>query len=263
LIVVAVLLTATACSSEPDEGSAPEPSASSTSPQDSGSPSPSATAPAFTEPEKGECRNLSAEDVPPRSNDTEPVDCSRRHTALTFLVGTYPARFERLTRQARVFASHRCGKAWRDAIGIEPTDLPLTVLSFGFFSPTEKEWNAGARFFRCDLLAYDDTDLIALPGKGRLPLLAGTVPDALARCITDGNQQLPCSRPHDYRAVGTRELLGSSSSYPTRADFLARAGRFCPPLTGTSRWWATWPSEESWTAGARLMTCYRPEGTVA
>ena len=137
-----------------------------------------------------------------------------------------------------------------------------------WFSPTLEEADAGARWYRCDLVAF---------GKGEeLARQEGSVPrgvlsnGGLARfglCGTaapgsDGFERVLCSLPHTWRAIATIELAGGED-YPGEAAVRSGGDSECQDLvreledfalTFTYGW--EWPTKAQWRAGQRHGFCW-------
>jgi hypothetical protein len=170
------------------------------------------------EPEVGACRVLTAEDVAQPSNDTEPVRCREDHTAETFFVGELAAdaSYDDPALAAEVYDA--CQKRWMKFTGANESLALRTVLSWAWFRPTEEQWDEGARWFRCDVVAgLDRPDgLIPLPTSSEGVLL-GIPPDRWMACVNADTVQeapfLPCTEEHTWRAVSTI-VVSEKKAYP-------------------------------------------------
>jgi hypothetical protein len=81
----------------------------------------------------------------------------------------------------------------------------MTVLSWAWFKPTQAHDEAGARWFRCDLVT-DTTPLRPLPVHADGLLSSGRVGDRWALCSRGhpgrGGNNVSCAQPHRYRLAG-------------------------------------------------------------
>ena len=105
-------------------------------------------------PESGACRLLAPDDVAEPSNATRTVPCSERHTAETYAVGPLPERFQDASygsEELGLFAYRTCASAFQKFLGADESLVMRTVLSWAWFRPSEKAWDDGARWYRCDV----------------------------------------------------------------------------------------------------------------
>ncbi|GAB3250535.1 hypothetical protein GCM10027425_07980 [Alteromonas gracilis] len=206
LPVLACLLVLSACSSAGD----PEPERQE---------SPAARTPV---PELGACRVLEPADVEQASDDTETVPCTEEHTAETFAIGTFPDAFaEAAYDDARLgrWIYERCGTAFATFLGGNDSAALRSMLSWAWFRAPEADWEAGARWYRCDVVGgRDDAEAYrALPRTAK-GLLSGPPDDDWLLCARGerfpGSAKVACSTPHDWRAVTAVRV----SLDPTRPD---------------------------------------------
>jgi hypothetical protein len=237
-------------------------------------PSPSATTatPAPPAPLTGACYLLSVTELTHRSSDSLPVSCRRRHTTRTIHVGRVAAGSgaATLTAVGRRAAS-RCPRELARYLGGSRRTRHLSRFEAVWFDPTPAQLRRGARWFRCDLVAF------ARPGR-LFPLprgrdLHGVLdhPRALRRfglCGTAapgtrGFHRVICGRRHSWRAFGTVHLPGGA--YPGAAE-VRRAGvhvcrRRARAESGGSlryRYGWEWPSGDQWAAGQHYGYCWVP-----
>ena len=108
------------------------------------------------------------------------------HTAQTFAIGTLPgrhrARTTRLGGARHAGSSRRCETAFARFLGADESLAMRVQLSWAWFRPSERGWDKGARWYRCDLVggpagatAYAD-----LPASAQ-----GPVPGRPARAVAD------------------------------------------------------------------------------
>lgn len=245
--VAALLLGACTDGSEPGSLVMGDPATPSAPPP----PDPLAGAPA-----PRSCFNLSGSQTQALTNASTPVDCYSRHTTLTYYVGLFPADS---LAPIRSVARRGCRRNVRTQLDLTPQQLRSSVLDLVWFQPSTTQWSAGARWYRCDLLARNPSgdSLKRLP-DGSSPFTDG-IPDNLFRCIRDNDGsavQVTCDRPHDYRWAGSFPAKGRP--YPKNEETaLALADGPCSRLTGTRDWYVTWPSRTAWAQGERQLDCFK------
>lgn len=222
-------------------------------------------------PSVGECRMLTADDVAQPANSTNPIDCDQPHTAQTILVSTFSSKFDTaaygdpvVSRAAYV----SCSKAFRRYLGADESLSLRTVLSWAWFRPTETEWAAGDRRFRCDLVGGGEQsqDYVTLPRSAK-KLLAGRPDDKWMVCASGptvaGSVKVPCSEPHSWRAVTTIKLGEPDDAYPGDRVAEVRTKEFCSD--SVSAWLNypvqfdfgfTWFRKAEWQAGNRRSICW-------
>lgn len=268
-LVLAVALLTGCTSTSDDSGAAPStPAALSESPStmvEIVPPDPGPT------PKVGECHALGFGQAIAVDGRTAPVSCRRTHTAQTYFVGRLrletPAGNTRLVdsiaaqRQARTTCAARLPRH----LGVEPRELRLRMAQAVWFTPSAKRAEAGADWFRCDLV------VVAAPGKlQELPRRtkgSGDAP-ALAMCATAepgtrAFRRVTCGAEHSWVAVSTVDLSGEKLPAPGviagRMDPVCRdaaRSRASDPLSFT--WSQESPTKEQWDAGQRYGICWAP-----
>jgi hypothetical protein len=232
------------------------------------------------------------------------VPCNEPHTTYTFAVQNLPARQASAfsaalsasqSEQAETAARTQIREVAAEICRVEleylvPTrgDQYSLITRFTFL-PSDAEWQAGARWVRCDigLLAQPEaraeTQLVPLPSN--ITELAHSVqhyPRQYEVCLAASiSQSGAISGPHGDSAlpvrcgdVGAWYFLASvplgyapESAFPG-ADALSRASTAaCAQAMDesggfdTSMWWF-YPGEQGWADGQRTATCwvYQPQG---
>jgi hypothetical protein len=220
-------------------------------------------------PEVGECRRLTAEDVEAPDDDSPTVPCAGPHTAETFAVGEFSGRLaevavddERLSDQ--VLGS--CDRRFRRYVGADASLALRTVLSWAWFRPSAADWDAGARWYRCDLLGSGVEGLLELEGHARGVLL-GRPADRWLLCaagerVSDA-PRVPCDRPHSWRAVTTVVLDDAAAAWPGADRVEARTRDFCSDSVGAWLGYPldytfgyTWLGRADWQTGNRRSVCW-------
>lgn len=246
-----------------------------TTPTTSPSPSPTSKAPAEAAPPppKGACYRLDYAAATAPTTSAKPVSCRKRHTSVTIKVGRFDAvvdghllAVDAPAIQKQIAAA--CTQALPRWVGGTPADLRLSRLEVVWFSPTVADNAAGARWFRCDLVApADQSTLARLPkGKGRGLLTNG--PGEFALCATGDpakpdTQFVICSMKHSWRAISATELpkdakyLDKAAGGPAAEDCKSTAAdRAGDPLDYS--WSFQWPTKAAWRTGERYALCWLP-----
>jgi hypothetical protein len=157
-----------------------------------------------------------------------PVDCAARHSVETARVGMFAGADAAADvpppdggpAQQRAYAD--CTKAANDWIG---GDWRTGRVGLDLIVPTSAQWDAGGRWYRCDLVEFKDLDsynVVSRTGsmKGSL---AGTPPLALG-CfkVTTKAQDIDAMAGSDCATAHNSEFAGvweaPSGAYPTDAN---------------------------------------------
>jgi hypothetical protein len=226
-------------------------------------------------PQADACYRLTLEDATAATSDAEPVPCRRRHTARAIhvgrLAGLVPGRpAVDAPRVQRAIAS-TCTRRFAAVVGGTPEDRSLSRLQVVWFSPTLEEHDAGADWFRCDVIAFGrGDDLMPLPRRGvrgvldRPRALATFGLCGTARPGSRGFTRVACRYRHSWVAVATIPIPGGprwpgvrrvrSSGDEACADLVRSEAGF--PLEFSYGW--EWPSRRQWEAGQRYGLCWAP-----
>ena len=224
-----------------------------------------------TEPPKlGACYVLTPKDVQAPSNASEPVPCSKPHTAETFAIGTLP----RSTGEDYSSPGHgkwvyrKCGQAFQKFLGVDESLAMRVQLSWAWFRPSERGWDDDARWYRCDLIGgpEDARKYAALPTTGK-GLFRARPPEQWLTCAQGPtvaeSTKVPCSAAHDWRAVTTIKLGAPQDPYLGDRLSEVRSRDFCSDSVGA---WMNYPvdyefgyswfHEAEWEAGNRRAVCW-------
>ena len=220
-------------------------------------------------PQLGACRVLTPDDVALPSNATRTVGCSEPHTAQTYAVGELPEEFEDADYDAEglgEFAYETCSKKFMAFLGADESLVMRTVVSWAWFRPSAKAWEDGARWYRCDVVGGGDqsASYIELPETAEGLLLKQE--DEWMVCVkgpTVNSPKVPCSEPHDWRAVTTIKLGEKGDDYPGDRLVEVRTRDYCSDSVGA---WMSYPvdydfaytyfHEAEWDAGNRRSVCW-------
>ena len=266
--LVATLLLA-GCTGAPDEQSgspsvaeSPSPTASET-PTEPPDPGPT--------PKVGQCHALSFRQAVAVVGRTEPVACREKHTAQTYFVGRL--RLETPAGKTRRVDSDAAQRQARDTctsrlprhLGVGPNELRLKMAQAVWFTPSTTHAEAGADWFRCDVVAVAaPRQLLTLPRQttswGEAPAIAMC---ATAAPGTKAFRRVGCGARHAWLAVATVDLAGKTLPPPAAiADRMestcreAARSRAADPLDFT--WSQESPTKEQWKAGQHYGICWVP-----
>ncbi|MCD4527177.1 septum formation family protein [Nocardioides sp. cx-173] len=262
--VVALLLALSAgCSGdETDPGADP-------------TPTPKATATAVPGPAQGACYQMTFEAALAATSQAQKVACSEEHTAMTYLVGRLDTLVDGhllAVDSDRVLAdiAATCQRRLGGLVGGTRDDVRLSMLRPVWFTPTLAQADAGASWYRCDVIAVAGQDRLA-PLTGRLAGVLDT-PQGRNRWGMCGTAQpdspdferVLCSAPHSWRAIRIVDL--GSGRYPGAAVVRERgqapcedAGREVADDALNYQWGYEWPTREQWQAGQTYGRCWAPD----
>ena len=267
LLVAALALTG--CSGDDEPTAKPTPSAS---------PTPSApptAAPPPPRPERLECRRIDFDAALAPTGDQKVVPCKSLHTAQTYAVGQLrtvvdghlvAVDSERVQGQvAKV-----CPRKVAAFLGTTDDALRLTMLRAVWFTPSVEESDAGANWYRCDVVAVAGDDRLAkVRGtlQGALKDEAGLAPyEMCGTAAPDAAsfKRVLCREEHSWRAIEVVPLKGKD--YPGEKRVRAAgqgacedAGREVADDALDYEWGYEWPTADQWAAGQQYGRCWAPE----
>ncbi|WP_134766160.1 septum formation family protein [Nocardioides sp. 1609] len=246
-------------------------------------PTPTPTAPpratAAPIPADDSCYRLTYEEAVSPTAEIEPVACRGSHTSETFAVGRidnvvdgHLLAVDSQRVQDQVAAS--CPAALGDVVGGTVEDLRLSMLRAVWFTPSLDQAEAGASWYRCDV--------VALAGRDRLASvrgsLAGVLDDEEGRdrygmCGTaspaaKGFERVPCSAEHSWRAFEVVDLDPGDGpdGYPGRTAVTAAGEGPCEDAAAgvaedslDYEWAFEGPDPEQWAAGQTYIRCWSPD----
>ncbi len=282
----AVLLALAACTSSPsgDAGSPTSP-ATSTSPAE---PAPTAEEPGARRttdaaevpapPEEGDCHRLRFTQLAQASNDSDPLPCKGEHNAVTIHVGELDTVIDGHSvavdsEQVLDQISTACPRRLAAYVGGNRSTRALSRFHVVWFTPTIEQSDAGANWFRCDLIAFAGHEQLSpLPRPKRL---AGVLDDAGALdtyglCGTtepgaEAFQRVICSRRHAWRATSTIRIDGDTA-YPGARAVRTAGDETCKDrvrqISGSSlrfRYGWEWPTKDQWRRGQHFGYCWAPD----
>lgn len=268
-LVAAVVLAG--CSSETPDAAPAE------SPSDAASSSSAPPPPPPPPPKAGACYDLTVAAADDASSDAEPVPCTKAHTARTVHVGRLAAlgAGEPVTdvtdpRVGRRLATE-CPRRVDAFLGGDPVTRNLSRFVAIWFVPSETEAEAGAAWYRCDVVAFGRDDALATLPQQRLEgvLASDTALDSFGTCGTSapgsqGFERVICSLPHTWQALTTIRIA-DSARYPGVAKVRSSGDGACADYVESRAGYITeidygweWPTEAQWESGQRYGFCWAP-----
>lgn len=284
--VVAMALALASCTSDDDQPSAEpsaqpsaEPSAaSSPSTSTSGSPAPVVASPPPA-PAVGACYRLSYDEALAPTSEDPPVPCDKGHTTETFAVG----RLDLVVNghllavdsdAVRSQVAKRCPAQLAAYVGATDEQLRLSLLRPVWFTPTIEQSDAGATWYRCDVIAVTGDRQVAKIDHALAGALAkpeGRTDVALCGTAQPGTaafSRVLCGEDHSWKAISVIDLAPKSGDggYPGVAkvkaagqDACAEAARVIASDALDYEWGYEWPTKDQWQAGQSYGRCWSPD----
>lgn len=274
---LAGLVLLAGCSGEPSGTPSPSPSTSpdstATTASPSTSPSTLPSAEPVARPEVGDCFRMDFDEAVAPTSEQDPSSCTEQHASQTYFVGRL-----RLVVDGHLLAvasdavqrqpAEACPRRLAAWLGGTPAQLRLSMLRPVWFTPTLEESDAGAAWFRCDVVALADEETLLPMKRPARGLLQD--PDRRALfgvCGTDRPDgpdfsRVACAREHTWRAVSSYDVSGTRY---VQADVQLEGSVTCKDLVGAQaedplnfEWGYDYPSEEQWDAGQHYGLCWAP-----
>ncbi len=281
VVLLGCLLLGTGCSGSTGDGAgagsgdgaAPSPTTSA--------PAPSPTPAVDVElPPNGVCYQLRFEQALAPTVDVPSGPCKRPHTAETFAVGTVDAlvdghllAIDSELVQQRV--AETCPAKLRKHVGGSVDDVRLSMLQTVWFTPTVEDADAGADWYRCDVVVVAGPDRLAEVRGSLAGALRERGSDKYAMCGTAspddaGFERVACGEKHSWRAVDVvdlADLAGKKGGYPGRRTVTAAGQSPCEDAGAAAaddpldyEWAYAAPDREQWEAGQTFGRCWAPDG---
>ena len=267
-LLVLVVVTLGGCSSgdpqaSPDSSPSPSVSASSAPP-----PPPA--------PKVGECHALSVPEATDPVDPTPPVQCRRPHTSVTVKVGKLQLLVDGHqlavdSRTVRKQIADACPDNPGPFVGGDQTTQRLSRFEVVWFSPSLEQADAGATWYRCDVVALQsEGKLLPLPPRLKGVLDQEGALDRYGTCgsaapDSNGFKRVVCSEKHAWRAVDVADLPADTVYLaPDAAD---QGDSACEDVAAERAngslkytWSFEWPTRGQWQAGQRYGYCWVPQG---
>jgi hypothetical protein len=244
------------------------------------SPTPVVAPPPPPAPSDGACYRLSYDEAVAPTNDDDPVACDKGHTTQTFAVGQLDlvsnGHLLAVDSQAvQKQVAHRCPAKLPSYLGATKEQLRLTLLRAVWFTPTVEESDAGAAWYRCDVIAVTGDQKVAKVDEN----LAGALKTPKGRADFDmcGTAQpgtaafshVLCREDHTWKAIKVIDLAdkaGKKGTYPgvgvvkdAGQDACAEAARAIASDALDYEWGYEWPTKDQWKAGQTYGRCWSPD----
>lgn len=226
-------------------------------------------------PAQGACHQLSLAQAGEQSNSDPAVPCTGAHTSVTYAVGG----IDRL-RDGHLLAvdsdavrrqvADKCASGLAGYAGGGRDGVRLSQLRGVGFTPTPEQAQAGADWFRCDVIALDGHGQpMGLRGTLRKVLDKPKWRDSYTTCGTTtpgkkGFTQVPCSQKHAWRAEQVVPIHAGASYLGKAAD--AAGNATCRSVASrradgalSYTWSFVWPTRQEWNAGTRYGICWLPQ----
>lgn len=165
-------------------------------------------------PDPGVCYDVEY-DLTWTSGAFNPVDCAKTHHTETTFVGEFTGADASRTSaplagsSGRKTAFQQCMKETNDYLG---ADYHAASVFMGLVLPSSKAWKGGARWFRCDVVQYQDPDndievttgsvKDGLKGDAPLAFPCVNVIEHGTQYIGDQTPPVPCTGSHSAEFVG-------------------------------------------------------------
>jgi hypothetical protein len=277
LLLAVAALALTSCRSNHHEPAAPK------TPAATPSPTPVVAAPPPPVPGLGACYRLSYDEAVAPTNDDSPVACDIGHTTQTFAVG----RLDLVdnghllavdSAAVRQQVAQRCPAELASYVGATEEQLRLSMLRPVWFTPSIEQSDAGATWFRCDVIAVTGDNKIAKLDHnifGALKKPEGRAEFAMCGTAQPGSasfSRVLCREDHSWKAITVVDLAKlakggpKDESYPGETavkdagqDVCAAAARAIATDALDYQWGYEWPTKEQWQAGQTYGRCWSPD----
>jgi hypothetical protein len=250
----------------------------STSPTTSATPTASPTPPPAPPTVDG-CYRLSYDEALAPTSAESAVPCGKGHTSQTFAVGRLDlvANGHLLavdSEAAREQVARRCPGQLPAYVGATEEQLRLSLLRPVWFTPTIEQSDAGADWYRCDVIAVTGERILAKfdhPLAEALATPAGRAEFGMCGTAQPGTEafsRVLCREDHSWKAIEVIDLAGTGKKggYPgedaVRAagqDPCAEAARQIASDALDYEWGYEWPTKDQWQAGQTYGRCWSPD----
>jgi hypothetical protein len=180
----------------------------------------------------GECHNITSAHVEAESVPVAAVDCTTTHTALTVAVATLPAAvtWDSAATTIGKAVYRACAPAVAKRVGSNPLLDIRSQYSWIWYGPTTEQQAAGARWFSCHLIVWEDNRLGSLPHPA--PRLSKKMPNSIAACVTRRYDRTTCADTHAWRSSYAFYVTGKA----TNRNVDKAANRVCPKHVTSKKW---------------------------
>lgn len=228
-------------------------------------------------PAVGTCRVLTFAAASAASDDTAPVPCGHKHTAITVSVGTLVSKAALKSLNINAPAVQQllavsCPKAVEAFVGARGNVFDLSQIQAVSFVPTPSQIAKGANWYRCDLVVLAGARTLAsVSGTLRHALVPKHALDRWGTCGTTSPtsrhfKRVLCSAHHTWRAVALIRIPKKSSYLAKRTSHAASLA--CRKIAARAAhkalkysWSFQWPNLQEWRAGQRFGFCWLPRAS--
>jgi hypothetical protein len=272
LALAGVLLLAGCTSGDPKQPAAAPPT---TAP-----PTPVVAPPPPPAPAMNACYRLSYDEAVAPTSDDKAVPCQKAHTGQTFAVGKldlishgHLLGVDSDAVQAQV--AHRCPDQLASYLGATKEQLRLSLLRPVWFTPTVEQSDAGAQWYRCDVIAVTGDKSVAKVGHSVFHALKSAEGrDEFGMCGTAqpgtaAFTRVLCRDDHSWKAISVIDLAdqaGKNGRWPGQKvvaaagqDACQAAARAIAPDALDYQWGYEWPTKTQWQAGQDYGRCWSPD----
>ncbi len=278
VVLCCALLALAGCTGDEQPSATDSPATSTTgspTPTDRASAKPASEVPPA--PTAGSCYRITLEEAARPTNDAKPVPCTSTNTARTIYVGRLDSVVQ--GHSLGVDSQHvqdqlaaTCPKELNGFLGGTDETQALSRFEAIWFSPTLEQYDAGADWFRCDVVAVASPDkLLSLPSDQKLEGILdkpGAL-DTYGLCGTaepgaKGFERVACALAHSWVAISTIAIPGGDK-YPGVDAVRAAGDDACSQeVRGRNDFvlkyeygWE-WPTLDQWVAGQHYGFCWAP-----
>lgn len=272
-LAAAAALALGGCSSSDQPAADASPSSSPTVATSTSAPAPPTARPAPTPPAKA-CYGMSYSQAIAPTTARRPVPCSKAHTAATYAVGRLDTVVDGHllavdSNRVQSGVAATCPQRFGSFVGGSLDDRRLSMLRPVWFTPTVQQSDAGAEWYRCDVVALAGDNRLALlngPVRGVLDTTTGR--DHYGMCGTaqpgaSNFRRVICSVSHSWRAV--RVVPFADGPYPGAGTVRAAGDSPCKSAGSAASggaldyaWGYEWPSAQQWRNGQHFGRCWVP-----
>jgi hypothetical protein len=226
-------------------------------------------------PVVGGCHELTLTEAEDPVDAGGPVPCRRTHTSVTVKVGQLSRVVDGHllavdSRTVRAQITKACPTEPGSYLGGDTTGRRLSRFEVVWFSPSLAQADAGANWYRCDVVALrSEGKLVPLPARVKGILSRGGALDRFGTCGTSapdrpGFARVVCSERHSWRAVDVVDL--PASAHYLAKDDAATGDAACKDVAAGRAngalkysWSFEWPTRAQWASGQRYGYCWVPD----
>ncbi len=276
-LVAAVLLAG--CTSGGDDEPKADDSSSPSATQSSSTAAEPTPPPA--PPVLGACYRLSYDEAVAPTNADGPVSCDKGHTSQTFAVGQLDlvvnGHLLAVDSDAvRKQVARRCPNQLAAYVGATVQQLRLSLLRPVWFTPTIEQSDAGAGWYRCDVIAVAGDSKVAKINsniRGALAKPAGRAEYGMCGTAQPGTSafnRVLCREGHSWKAISVLDLADRAATkaggYPGVDEVRGAGQEVCDEAARAIaadaldyEWGYEWPTKDQWQAGQTFGRCWAPD----